>query len=95
MNYTITKRADRPRPTEVYIYWEPEFSCVVCSKNIADYSKYWMETPCCNQKRTICYYCFIHPNQRKWSVWSETEKWCKCALCNSKVNLANNSVVRS
>ena len=25
MNYTNTKRLDRPRQTEVYNYWEPEY----------------------------------------------------------------------
>ena len=51
MNFTNTKRVERPRPKEVYSYWEPEHSCVVCFQCIVDYSKYWLETPCCNQKR--------------------------------------------
>ena len=93
-NFTNTNRKSRPRPTEKYWYWEPEHVCVVCFNNIADFSQYWLETPCCKQERSICYYCFINHSQRKWGVWSQTEKWCKCSLCNAKVNLVNNTVVR-
>jgi hypothetical protein len=94
---TSTNKKDRPKPETDYLYFTPEQKCRVCLANIQDYDPYWLHTPCCGQKRAICYYCFTDKFGGRvipFGEWSNRHRWCKCPLCRAVVNLSNNDVVR-